>query len=77
MRVRAIPTYRVYRLYDMHMDEMTIVRDVHSLQEMFKDASHSHIEQLVRENGLLTALDRLLGKTEKVTDCLRTANLQR
>ena len=60
------------------MDEkMTIVRDVHSLQEMFKDASHSHIEQLVRENGLLTALDRLLGKTEKVTDCLRTANLQR
>jgi len=58
------------------MDEMTIVRDVHSLQEMFKDASHSHTEQLVRENGLLTALDRLLGKTEKVTDCLRTANLQ-
>jgi len=55
---------------------MTIVRDVHSLQEMFKDASHSHTEQLVRENGLLTALDRLLGKTEKVTDCLRTANLQ-
>jgi len=44
---------------------------------MFKDASYSHIEQLVRESGLNSALDRLLGETEqKETGRPSTADLQ-
>ena len=44
---------------------------------MFKDASYSHIEQLVRESGPNGALDRLLGETEqKETGRPSTADLQ-
>ena len=32
---------------------------------MFKETSHSHIEQLVREHGFHTALDSLLVETEQ------------
>ena len=47
----------------------TVARDIKNLQELFKEASHSHIEQLVREYGFHTALDSLTElKTSEVAD---------
>ena len=36
-----------------------------NLEEMFKETSHTHIEQLVRKHGFHIALDSLLEETER------------
>lgn len=54
-------------LQDDRKKSDTVARDIKNLQEMFKEASHSHIEQLVREHGFHTALDSLLVETEPKT----------